>query len=131
MSLGRVPAHAESPGGDSTDGIDELERFKAGSGLLPLVRLRPMPPRGGLSRPGFAAAQEPRHVPALPRRRRGAAGSAPALRRPERADAGRAPGQARAGAARAPARLPRDRTVPRSLVELEARNRLCPGGVIR
>src|SRR5215211_6484349 len=118
MSWAESPPAAALSGGDSTDGIDELERHEARSGVLPLVRVGPVPPGRGLPSPGAAAAQEPRHVPPLPSRRGGAARPPAALRRHEPADAGRAPGQARAGAARAPARLPRHRAVPRALAEL-------------
>src|SRR3954470_3602820 len=87
--------------------------------LLLLARVRLVSPRRRVPRAGPAATSESRHVQALPRRREGAARPGRALPDRDHADARRRRGQDRARSARAPARLPRDRELPRSLAEVE------------
>src|SRR5215831_9301805 len=88
------------------------------AGLLPLGAVRALPTRRGLPRPGAAAPSQPRHVRARAGRGGGAPGPARALQDPDGADARRRRGPGRRRPPRAPARLPRDRGLPRSLAQL-------------
>ena len=82
-----------------------------------------LPARRGVPRAGAPAPPQPRHVQASPRRARRSVpicSSASRSRRSRRSSSSRA---SPSGAARAAARLPRDRGLPRALAELKAATR--------
>src|SRR6476646_6706625 len=95
-----------------------FERPAAWTRVFLLARVRLVSPRRRVPRTGPAATEESRHLQALSRRREGAARPRRALSDRDDADARRRRGQDRARPARAPARLPRDRELPRALAEV-------------